>query len=290
MIPAEVLAQRISMPLEAKIAFSQLRIREFYEKMGGQVYVAFSGGKDSTVLLHLVRDLYPDVKAVFCNTGLEYPEVVEFALVTENVVVIKPAVPFTKVIEKYGYPAISKEQSQYVSQYRTTKSDKLRDIRWNGRNGAGGISKKWRKMIDVPYKISPQCCTVMKKRPFHIYEKETGLSPIIGTMVTDSSLRKRSYLKNGCNVFINGKEMSRPMSIWTTEDVWEYIKKFNVPYSSIYDMGYVRTGCMFCMFGAHLEKHPNRFELMKDTHPKQYDYCINKLGCKKVLDDMGVTY
>ena len=47
---------------------------------------------------------------------------------------------------------------------------------------------------------------------------------------------------------------------------------------------------MFCMFGVHTEKSPNKFELMKQTHPKVYDYCINQLGCGKVLDFLGVKY
>ena len=64
----------------------------------------------------------------------------------------------------------------------------------------------------------------------------------------------------------------------------------SIAYSEIYDMGEKRTGCMFCMFGVHLEKGENRFQRMKKTHPKQYDYCINKLGCGEVLDFIGVEY
>lgn len=53
--------------------------------------------------------------------------------------------------------------------------------------------------------------------------------------------------------------------------------------------GVTRTGCMFCLFGVHLEKHPNRFEKMRKTHPKLYDYCMNTLGIKQVLDYIGVS-
>ena len=48
--------------------------------------------------------------------------------------------------------------------------------------------------------------------------------------------------------------------------------------------------CMWCMFGAHMEKEPNKFQLMQDTHPQIYDYCINKLGCGKVMDYCGIKY
>ena len=55
-------------------------------------------------------------------------------------------------------------------------------------------------------------------------------------------------------------------------------------------MGYERTGCMFCMFGINYDGEENRFQKMKNTHPKQYDYCINHLGCGKVLDFMDIDY
>ena len=57
-----------------------------------------------------------------------------------------------------------------------------------------------------------------------------------------------------------------------------------------YTTGCQRTGCMFCGFGCHLEKYPNRFQRLAETHPKQYDYIINKLGFGEVLDFIGVEY
>jgi len=84
--------------------------------------------------------------------------------------------------------------------------------------------------------------------------------------------------------------MSTPISFWTEKDVWEYLRTFNIPYSRIYDMGYERTGCMFCMFGVKNDKYPNRFQLMEKTHPKQYEYCMNKLGLKAVLKYINAPY
>ena len=67
----EDLKQMQSFDLDRKIQITQTRIIEFYERLEGKVYISFSGGKDSTVLLDLVRRIYPDVPAVYIDTGLE---------------------------------------------------------------------------------------------------------------------------------------------------------------------------------------------------------------------------
>lgn len=290
------LKQKQSLPLEAKIRLTEVRIRTFYEHFEGQVYVSFSGGKDSTVLLDIVRRLYPNIPAVFVDTGLEYPEIKEFVNTVDNVTWVRPKMPFNKVIEKYGYPVISKEQARYIRdcQNPTDKNVITRRRRMMGidRNGnqkkSGMISKKWRYLIDAPFKIGEQCCDIMKKKPVAEYKKTTGRKQFVGTMAEDSRMRTQSYLRVGCNSFDNGS--SQPLAFWLEKDIWEYIKTKNIPYSTIYDTGVRRTGCMFCMFGVHLEKGLNRFQRMQKTHPKLWDYCINKLGCGKVMDHIGVSY
>ena len=107
------------LPLEAKVLTTQARIYDWIDKWGVDgVYVSFSGGKDSTVLWHLAREIAPDVAAVFVDTGLEYPEVKRFAKSFDNVTVLRPKMRFDEVIKKYGYPLISKEVSECVSQAR----------------------------------------------------------------------------------------------------------------------------------------------------------------------------
>jgi len=270
-------------PLNIKILMTQRRIRDWYEYWNGDVYVSFSGGKDSTVLLHITRQLYPDIKAVFVDTGLEYPEIKEFVKSIDNVIWLRPKMSFKEVIEKYGYPVISKEQAKWIENYRIGKTEKMK-LEINK------VSKKWQYLKDAPFKISAKCCDKLKKDPVKRFEKEFGLKPILGNMACESRRRTQEYLKVGCNAFEAKRPISRPLSFWLEEDIWNYIKTYNVPYSKIYDMGYDRTGCMFCMFGVHLEKEPNKFQRMKITHPQLYDYCLNKLDLKQVLDYIHIKY
>ena len=104
-----------ALPLDLKIRLTQQRIREWINHFGESgVYVSFSGGKDSTVLLDIVRERYPDVKAMFVDIPTQYPELREFVSTYDNVDVVRPKIGFVEVCEKYGFPLISKEVSECV--------------------------------------------------------------------------------------------------------------------------------------------------------------------------------
>ena len=385
------LKQLQSLPLEAKIEMTKQRIRAWYEswerfeirndKTGktrfvtmavanrwidkpplkedeyieeevcGHVYVSFSGGKDSTVLKHLVDSMYDDIPALFVNTGLEYPEVQKFVkeikagkydCFNSDVEIVRPKLRFDEVIKEYGYPVISKEVAQTIEQARknvetgkyTYRLAKLNNevLDENGNPSQYNIPQ-YKYLLDSPFLISHKCCDVMKKNPAKQYEKETGRIPILGTMASESRLRYQKWLQHGCNAFQKNRPTSQPLSFWTEQDILHYIKKYNVPYCSAYGdivvdsddknqinlidflgcyeeedilttTGCDRTGCIFCGFGCHLEKEPNRFQRLKQTHPRQYEFCINGgetvdgkwqpnkegLGLGKVLDFIGVKY
>jgi len=289
MITKEQLQQRKLYPLELKEKFSKERIKEYYNKLNGKVYVSFSGGKDSCVLLHLVRSIYPDVEGV-C-VGTEFPENLDLVKNTPNSKILMPKIPIHKVIEKYGYPIISKEVSKNISRYRNTKSPEMKHKYLNGceKGKMCMIPKKWQYLKDAPFKISDLCCDICKKRPLKKYEKESGNKPIIGVMTEESRIRQLDYLKSGCIVF--GKTTKcTPLAFWTEKDIWDYIRKYNVPYSEIYNKGYTRSGCFQCLFGIQHEQEPNRIQMLSKTHPNLYKYCIDVLHYDKILKTLNVPY
>lgn len=159
----------------------------------------------------------------------------------------------------------------------------------------------------------------MKKNVVHKYIKETGKRQITAQMACESKLRVNDWLKNGCNAFGKIHPTSNPMSFWTEQDVLLYIFQNHLPICSVYgdiikdnevdgqtdwsDLGLFdtgvpvlkttgqkRTGCMFCGFGCHMElEGDGRFERMKKTHPKQYEWIMKPwdeggLGYKDVID------
>ena len=291
-----------SLPLDIKILKTKIRIQEWIDNYGeDKVYVSFSGGKDSTVLLDLVRQVNPNIPAVFIDTGLEYPETKEFVKTIDNVTILRPKMSFKQVIETYGYPMVSKEQANYLDDIRNS-TEKMRIRRLEGDSqGRFKLSKKWHYLIDAPFKVSHRCCNVMKKEPSKKYEHETGRVPIIGTLSEESSLRQQSYLKTGCNAFESKRPNSTPIAFWREQDILEYIfinkLSINKAYGEvIYKEGVYsttkcdRTGCIFCGFGVHLEKEPNRYQKLQLTHPQLHDYCMNKLGFKEVCKYMNIAY
>lgn len=393
------LKQYQSLSLESKIILTQERIRAWYESWTrfeiydketgktrfvthdtrdyseppmketewierawpGAVYVSFSGGKDSTVLKHIVDSMYDDVPALFVNTGLEYPEIQKFAMSQKNVVTVRPKMRFDQILKKHGYPMISKEVSNTVSGARKNIQDGRYSLRLRQlgvkKNEYGGLydsgkhdyektvarskftQDKWRFLLDVDFEVSDKCCYHMKKAPSKKYEKETGRKPMIGTLACESMTREAAWMKKGCNAFDAPRPTSQPLSFWTEQDILQYLKKYDVPYCSVYGdirvkqvvdndrvfegqmniidylgcyepedtletTGCDRTGCIFCGFGCHLEKGVTRYQRLKQTHPRQYNFCINGgemvdgkwqpnkkgLGLGHVLDQIGVDY
>ncbi len=361
--------------LDDKIQRTFAKVGEWYSRWGNEVYVSFSGGKDSTVLADICarwcKVIGKPLYLVFVNTGLEYPEIqmhVKFFAqwlrdkygIEVVLDILRPEMRFDEVVKTYGYPLIGKRQADSVDLGRKNLKDKKYTLRLltlgidpdeaeemglslpsaemldrynKTRDGSKYNTPKYRPLLYTDFETSAKCCSVMKKAPMDEYAKKTGRKPIMATMAVESMVRESAWLKNGCNMFDGNKPKSAPMSFWTEQDVLQYIKEEQIPIASVYGdvvyetapdqmriedygiygagvdrlttTGCDRTGCIFCAFGCHLEKEPSRFQRLKETHPRQYEYCIgggeydengvwkpNKqgLGMGHVFDELNEIY
>lgn len=326
-----------SLPLEIKEMKSDQRIKEWVEYYGeDNVCFAFSGGKDSTVLKHLIRKRYPRIKGVFSDTGLEYPEIREFVKSVDNIDWVKPKQTFREIIIEHGYPLFSKEVAETIRFARKiVGEDDLsvqRKTAWKntirqrnsiqgkriaeGRNCKGFLDgqQEGNKSIfnkekylpacqELPFLIGSQCCNKMKKQPMKSYQHKNNMAVIVGTTTEESMLRKQGWLRTGCNAYDNNQ--SKPLSFWKEQDILRYIKDNNLEIASVYGdivsvddngmeycntlcsagklkcSGCQRTGCMYCAFGAqneHKRLGKSRYEILAETHPKIYDYCMRGGG------------
>lgn len=319
--------------LDEKIYHTLSTAESFYQAVGGRCFISFSGGIDSTVLEDIINNRYKEfggklwdkIPSVFCDTGLENPENKIFIKNKKDVEIIRPKINFLETIKRYGYPLIRKEVAKAIYQSRS-KPGGQQDIRMHGeyinpRTGDREYNySKWLPVKDLPIIISDKCCNVMKKNPFHTYIKETKTFPIVGTTTQESAVRRQAWLRDGCNTFASGKEKCRPVSIWTNQDMLQYIDKYSIKYSKAYGnlcrlddgkfcmSGCDRTGCMFCAFGMHQEKGETRYQRLKKLYPKIYEFQVgggewnkidgkniwmpnnNGLGFGKVFDMMNDIY
>jgi 3'-phosphoadenosine 5'-phosphosulfate sulfotransferase (PAPS reductase)/FAD synthetase len=285
-----------------------------------------------------------ELHLVFVNTGLEYPEIQkfvneyadwlrrEFPRVTVNLHRLRPKMNIRQVVRKYGYSVVSKEVAGAVYEARKNpnciRAKKIRgELLDKDGNPSAYNCENWAFLLNAPFPISDRCCHVMKKASAHRYEGTAKEKPIVATMADEGRQRFQKWLATGCNAFDSKHPMGKPMSFWTEQDVLRFIVDRELLIASVYGdivasdgendypstliekplrcTGCQRTGCMFCAFGAHLEKGENRFERMKHTHPKHYDFCIGGgewdtdglwkpnekgLGYGRVLDYIGVRY
>ena len=159
--------------------------------------------------------------------------------------------------------------------------------------------EKWLPLCnETQFMISHKCCSAMKKSPIQSYQRREKRVPYIGTLTEESKLREQAWFKHGCNAFESNKPTSQPMSFWTEQDVLNYIRMEGLEIASVYGdivavdkngfeyeplpgvdcqlkcSGCQRTGCIFCAFGAYLDKGETRFQRLARTHPKQYEYCM----------------
>jgi phosphoadenosine phosphosulfate reductase len=181
--------------------------------------VSLSWGKDSVIMLHMIRKHCKNTFVLFANTGIEYPETYKYRdlmLKDEfediNYIETKPIKDFWTCVKEYGYP-----------HYRmTNEQDKN--------------------------KRQPKCCIYLKEKPLDDKKKELGIDlNFIGLMGTESMNRRRLFMRLGAYYYKKKDKMNvcLPLMIWTDNDVLRYIKENKIIINPLYKQ-MNRTGCMFC--------------------------------------------
>ena len=258
-------------------------IRDTIHKYGEEnFYISFSGGKDSTVVHHLVDMALPNNKIprVFSNTGIEYNAIVEFVREIKRddsrFVMIQPRKNIKATLEQYGYPFKSKQHSQKVHTY------KKNGMTWAIKNYLNEGDKrlfrscpnilKYQFTDSFMLNVSDLCCKKMKKEPINKWSKENKKPyKILGIMREEGGEREFA----DCVVFHGDKLFSfQPLAKVSKE--WEewFIKEYKIPLCKLYYEPYnlERTGCKGCPFALHLQDELDTIQRYFPNERRQCEY------------------
>jgi len=285
---ARLLARYQQMGLEAKIRYAE-RLIEAALLTHTHPVVACSFGKDSMVLLHLVRQLHPSIEVVFNNTLIEFPETLRFARRIEeewNLKVhwVRPQdktpegrlKDFWWCVETYGWPAWGKEATRTITSIQRGKRD------YEHRRS----NRMW-KLAQSGVKFSDKCCYWLKKKPCRRFYAQHKVDCVFqGILAEESHRRRLNWIHQGDWIYPSKERHANifPLSIWKESDIWEYIRREKLPYNPLYDMGYKRTGCWPCTMDLAADE--NRLKLLRQTHPKMFHFLIVEKGLGEALIKM----
>lgn len=246
-------------------------IRDTINKYGEEnFYLSFSGGKDSTVLHHLLDMALPDNKIprVFIDTGIEYNAIREFvkSINDDRIVFIRPNKNIRQTLEKVGYPFKSKEHARKVHEYQVRYILKPYLERYVYGEGRFSCPSQLRYQFTEDFKIniSDNCCRELKKKPVAIYERETGrYIGITGMRASEGGSR----IQLGC-ITTKGNKVHRFNPLIKVNNKWEqwFINEYNIELCRLYypPYNFERTGCKGCPFNPLLESDLATMSLHKD--------------------------
>lgn len=242
-------------------------IRDTIKKYGEEnFYISFSGGKDSTILHHLLDEALPGnrIPRVFIDTGIEYLAIRKFVMdladKDNRFAIIKPSKSIKQVLETYGYPFKSKEHAHILATYQrsgmTKSSQRYLDEYDGGRMLHCPKVLRYQFSPDFKLKISDQCCLRLKKKPVKAWEAESGRAiPITGMRKEEGGERKS--LK-GCVLTDGNGNLKKFHPLLVVSDEWEewYAAERNIKFCELYypPFDFKRTGCKGCPFALALQE------------------------------------
>lgn len=290
--------------LDKHVTEAMHRIEELYYETDGKCYVSFSGGKDSTVLLALIKlceDIYTipkdGIPAVFADTGIEMGVTLDFVRWVKdnwypNVQIIRPGKSFDWCVKHYGKPVKSKLKAELLHRWqagRRTEYVRSRLITGVSKDGTPmkrtRIADKDMHMVADTFhiKVSGMCCDILKKKPVKRYADIHGVQgEVIGLRTAEGGareLRAKENVKHGARICTSidkkGFVKKAPLIDWPDEAIEEFIQKYNVPLSDAYTKyGFHRTGCMACPFALDVDKN---LQYLHDHEPNRYKAAMHWL-------------
>lgn len=198
------------------------KIIGIYQKYLNRVdifHVAFSGGKDSLVLLDLVKRALPKKSfvVVFGDTGMEFPDTY-------------------KLVEQVERECEEDETPFYVSHSHFKPCE------------------SW-KLFGPPARVLRWCCSVHKSAPQTLKLREiTGKNDYVGMdfvgVRKHESASRSEYEYENFGKKQKGQYSHNSILEWTSAEVWLYIFSHNLPVNEAYKKGNSRAGCLFCPMGG----------------------------------------
>lgn len=243
-------------------------------------YVSFSGGKDSTIVHHLIDEALPNnnIPRVYINTGIEYMDMVEYVRsLAENddrIHIVNAGVNIRQMLDQYGYPFKSKEFAKTVYTHQNHPWSKTVQKYLNSSSRRFQCPAKLRYIFEsqMPFKISHLCCQKLKKDTVKKWTKETGKTvPILGLRMAEGG--ERSNRPQCVNYSAKGDIQNfKPINPCTDEWCDWYIQRRQIKLCKLYDppFNFTRTGCKGCPFAINLQ---HELDVMRDLLPNEYRQC-----------------
>lgn len=258
-----------------------------------KIYMSFSGGRDSTIMLHMIEDLgwKNKIKIAHFNTTMEFEATTEFVnkKISEgwNIDITKPIKTMPQIYKEYGKPFHSKQASEMIGRLQkhnfNFKDDTYKSfdelilkypkcraaLKWfTGHDRATLVCPKWvkRALVFNEIRIANKCCEFLKKKPAKEYEKANDIVlSIIGVRKSESLARNYAY--KGCVWSDNKHFKFFPLLYFNDRDIEDIVELKNIELSKAYTVyNQKRTGCVGCPFGKN---HKEELEVLRKFEPKK---------------------
>ena len=277
---APLIHRLLGQPYEWKLAHARAVIETALARCTRPA-VAWSGGRGSTVLLHLVRQAVPDVLVLFGNTGVEFPETVRFVRETARAWWLdlheaRPETTFWRVTREQGFPLLGKVMASHTAEYwRRQAQERLRrreeatgQMPLFPREVLDELTTSRKAQIAEVVKLSASCCYHLKEKPQREVQWQLGVDMLfLGIQVEESDQRRKNYVDFG-ELYYGRKArawIAHPLALWTRGDLLRYEAEHGLPHNPLYDVGYERVGCWPCLM--MLASSSNHLDMLARNHP-----------------------